>query len=104
MNTKLTVLLVGRTRTVLDEVSAGLPTNNITLLLATNLQEVKAAFAANTIDTVIMGAGIELDQRLAIVQYIFEASTSTTVYMKDKDSGPEGMLPFAVKILSSPTQ
>jgi DNA-binding response OmpR family regulator len=101
MNTQNTVLLVGRMRTVLDEVQARLPTDNIILLLATNLQEVKAAFASNTIDTVIMGAGIELDQRLEIVRHIFEASNSTTVHMKDRDSGPEGMLPFAVKIIST---
>ncbi len=47
-----------------------------------------------------MGAGIDLEARLAIIRQIFEASNSTTVHMKDRDSGPTGMLPFVNGVLT----
>jgi hypothetical protein len=47
-----------------------------------------------------MGAGIDLNVRLDIIRYIFETSQSTTVHMKDWESGPKGMLPFVNSILN----
>jgi hypothetical protein len=41
-------------------------------------------------DKVIMGAGMDLETRLQIVNHIFEASDSTTVHLK---------LPFVTSIL-----
>ena len=40
---------------------------------------------ALSIDHMIMGAGIDLDDRVAIVRHIFANSTSTTFHMKDWD-------------------
>ena len=61
---------------------------------------IKATMEARPIGHVIMGAGIALDDRLAIVKHAFETSTSTTVHMKDWDSGPGGMLPFVNGLLT----
>jgi hypothetical protein len=54
----------------------------------------------NAIDMVIMGAGIELEKRLEIVRYVFITSNTTTVHMKDWETGPEGFVPFINRVLS----
>jgi uncharacterized protein with ATP-grasp and redox domains len=94
-----TVLLVGRAKIVLDDVRRHVPADGITWLSATTLEEVKAAFTANAIDVTVMGAGLELETRLAVVRHAFEVSDSTTVHLKDKASGAEGMLPFVEAVL-----
>ncbi len=94
------VLLLGRTGIVLDDVEAHLDVHDIDLFAGTNLNDVQATMAAEPIDHVIMGAGIDLDTRLAIIRHIFDTSTSTTVHMKDRDSGPAGMIPFVNAILT----
>jgi DNA-binding response OmpR family regulator len=93
------VLLVGRTSTVLDEARKGLTAQDVTLFGATTLDEVRKALDENPIDAVIMGAGIDLETRLRIVRHVFEASDSTSVHMKDFESGPEGFLPFVEGVL-----
>ena len=55
--------------------------------------------ATHGIDTVIMGAGIDLETRLEIVRRTFEASETTTVHMKDRASGRHGMMPFVNAVL-----
>ena len=99
MDTKQTVLLVGRTRMVIDAVHDQLDVKSVNLLAATNLEEVKEAFNRTTIDKVIMGAGIELEARLGIVRHAFEASRTTTVHLKDELYGPKGFIPFVNSIL-----
>jgi len=96
------VLLVGRTSTVLDEVRKGLTAHDVTLFCATTLDDVRKVLDEHPIDTVIMGAGVDLETRLRIVRHVFEASNSTTVHMKDFDSGPEGFLPFVEEVLNGP--
>jgi hypothetical protein len=96
------VLLVGRRGIVLDEVRKDLPAQDVTLFSATTLDDVRKVLVEHPIDTVIMGAGIDLEMRLQIVRHIFEASNSTTVHMKDWDSGPEGFLPFVKEVLNGP--
>ena len=93
------VLLVGRTRTVLDEARKGLTAQDVTLFGAITLYEVRKVFDENPIDAVIMGAGIDLETGLRIVRHVFEASDSTSVHMKDFESGPEGYLPFVEGVL-----
>jgi hypothetical protein len=99
---KKDVLLVGRRDIVLDEVRKDLPVQDVTLFGATTLDDVRKVLDEHPIDTVIMGAGIDLEMRLQIVRHIFEASNSTTVHMKDFDSGPEGFLPFVEEVLNEP--
>jgi hypothetical protein len=93
------VLIIGR-------LTANIPTaneiavKNVKIFPATNLAEVRSAFEKNDrMDIVIMGAGIELETRLEIVKYVFTASDSTTVHMKDLATGPEGFLPFINDVL-----
>ena len=98
------VLLLGRTGIVLDSVEAALDVDDVTLYAGTNLDDVADTMASYPIDTVIMGAGIALDDRLAIIRHIFETSNATTVHRKDWDSGPAGMLPFVNGILAGLTR
>ena len=96
---KKTILLLGRLGINVENVRKNLSVSNVELLAGTNLEEVKAAFEGSEIDMVIMGAGIDLDDRIAIIRHVFETSNSTTVHMKDRQSGPAGMLPFVDNIL-----
>ena len=95
-----TVLLLGRTGIVVDDVHAHITVSDVNLLAGTSLEDVQAAFDSNQIDIVIMGAGINIETRLSIIKHIFDASTNTTVHMKDWDSGPAGMLPFVDGVLN----
>src|SRR5215217_6120262 len=96
------VLLVGRKGIILDDVWKGLAVQDVTLFSATTLDDVRKVLDEHSIEMVIMGASIDLDTRLQIVRHIFEASNSTSVHMKDWDSGPQGFLPFVKGILERP--
>jgi hypothetical protein len=96
---KKTILLLGRLGINVENVRKNLSVCDVELLAGTDLNEVKTAFDESTIDIVIMGAGIDLDDRIAIIRYIFETSNSTTIHMKDRQSGPAGMLPFVDNVL-----
>ena len=93
------ILLLGRKPFILDDVRDNLAVQDMTLFSGTTLSDVRQVFDENSIDIVIMGAGLDLDIRLEIVKYIFTVSDSTTVHMKDRDSGQQGMLPFVNSIL-----
>lgn len=95
-----TVLLLGRRGFVLEEVKQQLDLNQIHLLTATTIEDLRQIMANEEVDHVIMGAGLGLDLRCEMVKEIFMASDSTTVHMKDMASGPEGMLPFVSAVLS----
>lgn len=97
------VLILCRLAVNIPNLQTGITRTDINLISGTNLEEVKSAFERhnNEIDVVIMGAGIELSIRLAIIEYIFNTSKSTTVHMKDWDSGPAGMLPFVNGVLAN---
>ncbi|MFT4523423.1 MAG: hypothetical protein ACI8ZN_002376 [Bacteroidia bacterium] len=87
-------LLLGRKASIVDDLTKNIDAPNVNFMSGTDLEEVKKVFNQHHIHAVIMGAGIDLNNRLEIVKYIFETSTSTTVHMKDWDSGPTGMFPF----------
>ena len=95
------VLLLGRLAINIPNIETNITTKNINIFSGTNLEEVKNVFNQNDnhINVVIMGAGIDLNSRLKIVEYIFTVSKGTTVHMKDWNSGPAGMLPFINGIL-----
>jgi len=69
---------------------------------APDLKTVQQVFNENNnaIDIVIMGAGIELEKRLEVVRYVFNTSNTTTVHLKDWETGPEGFVPFINRVLS----
>ena len=92
-------LLLGRKGVNIDHVKESLGDIGIKLFGGTDIQTVKDTFDQHKIDVVIIGAGIDLEDRLEMIKYIFEHSTSTAVHMKDWDSGPAGMLPFVSGVL-----
>jgi hypothetical protein len=95
-----TILLVGRTRMIIDDARVALGLSDAGFSAATNLAEVEEALQAHQVSHVFIGAGIELEQRLGIVRAIFQNSETTTVHLKDSASGPSGFLPFVRAILS----
>ena len=48
----------------------------------------------------IIGGGLDLEARAAMVRVVFQASDRATVHMKDQMSGPEGFLPFVRAVLA----
>jgi len=94
------VLLLGKKGFIIDDVLAKLTVRNIQLFGGTGFEDVIEIFSKHTIDIVIMGAGIDIEDRLTIIKAIFAMSDSTSVHMKDFHSGPEGMLPFVDAILT----
>ncbi|QEC66892.1 hypothetical protein FRZ67_06125 [Panacibacter ginsenosidivorans] len=73
--------------------------------VAHDIATVQEVFKHNkVIDTVIMGAGIELEKRLDIVRYIFSTSDTVTIHMKDYATGPEGFVPFINNVLAGMIQ
>ncbi len=75
---------------MLDDVLRELSVQDVTLLGGTSLDDARTACADRSADVVIMGAGIDLEARLETVRHIFTVSNSTTMHMKDFDSGPQG--------------
>ena len=67
---------------------------NATFIGGAGIDDVRSAFAQQTIDHVILGAGIDIEKRLEIIREVFLLSATTTVHMKDQASGPRGFLPF----------
>jgi len=94
-----TVLLLGRTGIVIQDVERQLHVPDIHLVGGTGLDDAQAALARTAVDHVIMGAGIDLETRLALIREIFQQSDHTTVHLKDKASGPGGFLPFVQAVL-----
>jgi len=93
------ILLVGKQ---LTSVPSQLTITDAQYFAAPDLKTAQQVFKKNnnTIDIVIMGAGIELEKRLEIVRYVFTTSNTTTVHMKDWETGPEGFVPFINSVLS----
>ena len=94
------VLLLGRLGVVVEDVQRQLRMPDVQLFIATDLDEVRSALAEADMDHVIMGAGLPLEDRLAIIREVVLASDRTTVHMKDVTSGPDGFLPFARSVLA----
>ncbi|MGB0369272.1 MAG: hypothetical protein ACPGU4_03830 [Flavobacteriales bacterium] len=96
-------LLLGRKASIVGDVKDGVEAKDVELFGGTSLDDVQNVFAQNQIDVVIMGAGLDLELRLAVVKFVFENSKSTTLHMKDWNSGPAGMLPFVNGVLNGTT-
>ena len=95
------ILLVGKQLTNVPP-PGQLNIKNVQYFAAPDLKTVQHIFNENNnaIDTVIMGAGIELEKRLEVVRYVFNTSNTTTVHMKDWETGPEGFVPFINRVLA----
>jgi hypothetical protein len=92
------VLLVGRRRSVIDDVVGELDAPAVDFSAATSLDEARTVVARTELDHVVLGGGLDLDTRLTIVRQVFESSASTTVHM-NSPSGPESFLPFVRSVL-----
>lgn len=97
----IAVLLLGRTPFDRQQVQRELGRPGVAFAFGTTIHDVREAFDAGAIDMVIMGAGIPLDQRLAIIEHVHTVSEATTVHMKDRASGREGMTPFVARLLDA---
>jgi hypothetical protein len=95
-----TVLLVGLKPENMEKATHQLQTLPVQLMTATSVPEVESAFESARIDHVIMGAGLDIETRLAVVRYVFTVSTSTSVHMKDFGSGSGGFPSFAGRVLA----
>jgi hypothetical protein len=93
------VLLIGRTRAVIDDIVAQLHVPGFQLLAGAGIESVRSAFAEDAIDLVILGGGLDLETRLEIVREVFRLSSSTTVHM-NSPSGPRSFLPFVRSVLN----
>jgi hypothetical protein len=97
----LHVLIVGRLIDSVDETRSRVQCERVVLYGATTLDEVRKTLSLNPIDVMVVGAAIELSERLAIARAAFELSEHITVHLKDKASGPPGFVPFVERVIAS---
>ncbi|GAB3209409.1 hypothetical protein [Nocardia tengchongensis] len=95
-----TVLLLGLKSAVVEEVRERVALPEVDIRAGTGLTDLRDTLAVTAVDHVIMGAGLDLEDRLRMVRAVFEASDRTTVHMKDFASGPEGFVPFVRAVLT----
>ena len=95
-----TVLLLGVRADLLQTVERELRTPGVEFVGGTGVADVEPAFGQADIDHVIIGGGLDLEARAAMVRVIFQASDRATVHMKDQMSGPEGFPPFVRAVLA----
>lgn len=93
------VLLLGLKGVVVEDAMTQLALPDVRLFGGGSIEDARRAFESASIDTVIMGAGLDLETRLQIVRTVFELSETTTVHMKDRATGPEGFIPFVRRVL-----
>jgi hypothetical protein len=94
-----TVLLLGVRADVLETAKQELRIPGIEFLSGSGEAAVDSAFRQADIDHVIIGGGLDLEARAAMVRLVFQSSDRATVHMKDQMSGPEGFLPFVKAVL-----
>ncbi len=103
LNVKKNVLLVGKLLKNIPDTSK-IEAKNINLFSASTLAEIEQVFSKNKIDIAIIGAGIEPEERIKMIRFIWTANHSTTIHLKDKESGPESFLPFINHVLNGFTK
>jgi hypothetical protein len=97
----LHVLIVGRLLDIVDDTRSRVRAERVTLHGATSLDEVRTTLALKPIDMMVVGAGIELSERLAIARAAFEQSETITVHLKDKASGQAGLAAFVERAIAA---
>lgn|SRR5689334_6795342 len=95
------ILLVGKQLTSVPPLDQ-LQVKDVEYFAAPDIKTVQQTFETNdnAIDIVIMGAGIAIEKRLDVVRYVFSTSNTTSVHMKDWETGPEGFVPFINRVLT----
>lgn len=99
-----TVLLIGRIHFDQDEARAALdPALDLELFTGASLDDVELVLSNHPIDTLIIGAGVDPDTRVAIMRRVLAVSDSTTVHLEGEDSDGNGVMPFANGVLTGLT-
>lgn len=99
-----TVLLLGRTQFDEEATRSSIdPALDVEILTANSLNDVRDALSKHDIDVVIVGAGLDETTRVDVVRHVITASPTTTVHLKDRASGREGMMPFVNGVLTGLT-
>ena len=94
-----TVLLLGVRADLLETVKQELQIPGIEFLTGTGEADADRVLRQADIDHVIIGGGLDLGARAAMVREVFQSTDRATVHMKDQMSGPEGFLPFVKAVL-----
>jgi len=94
------VLLLGVRADLLEGVMRELRGEGVEFLDGTGVSDVEPAFRQADIDHVVIGGGLDPEDRAAIARQVFRSSDRATVHMKDQMSGPEGLLPFVRAVLA----
>lgn len=84
----MNILLVGKTPAVIADVLDQVDAPAVTFFSGSSFEDAVGVLESAHTDHVILGGGLELDDRLQIVRSVFENSASTTVHM-NSPSGPE---------------
>lgn len=98
--TELRVVILGRTQPVLDDVIAEVSRPGLTITGSTDPQHLLDALTDVPVDLVVIGGGIDLDSRLALVREVFDRSADTTVHL-NSPSGPASFLPFVRALVNA---
>ena len=94
------VLILGLKPTLIENFHRELGLmDDVELVSGTGLDDLRAAFADDDVDHVILGGGLDVETRANAVREVFRLSDMATVHMKDQRSGPEGFVPFARAVL-----
>jgi hypothetical protein len=93
------VLILGLRPALVESFRQELDQGDVELLTGTDLDGLRAAFADDDVDHVILGGGLDITTRADAVREVFRLSDRATVHMKDQMSGPEGFVPFARALL-----
>ncbi|MCP5087621.1 MAG: hypothetical protein GY952_12555 [Rhodobacteraceae bacterium] len=97
---KPVVLLVGRLPSVIGDVAKQLDDLPIQWLGAHNPNEVAHQLEAEPkIKCVLMGAGLDDSVRGSLVGLIAKRRPDLCIHLKDRASGPEGMVPFVRRVV-----
>ncbi|MCB1471197.1 MAG: hypothetical protein KDK08_29425 [Rhizobiaceae bacterium] len=92
-------LIIGRKIGPIEEAIGRVGTSEAVLHAATGFDEARAVLTEHPVDAIIMGAGLDLDERLDIVRFAFERSDRINVHMKDRATGPAGFPDFVAALV-----
>lgn len=101
---KRTVLLVGNATFEHDATRAALdPALDLELFTGSSLDDVEKVLSDHRVDTVLIDPDVDVDTRLGILRHILMVSESTSVHIKDRDTGAEALMPFVNGVLTGLT-
>jgi hypothetical protein len=99
---KPVVLLVGRLPGVVGDVATRLEDMPIRWLGAHNREEVVQQLESEPgIACVVMGAGLDDEVRGELIGVIASRRPDITIHLKDRASGPDGLLPFTRRVVEA---